>query len=162
MLIQAEHRITGYWNRPFGGYEQCPSIDSSPIENFLEELRAADIIILAEQSEKVVKYKLANNENRTVVPIATQFPKNITVNVLEYLLRDGKGLELHMKDFNEVHNQPPRGIIGGTSYGIAGICCKFTYRGEENKLDLIEYVRAALKSVYEPKIDILKSIKDNI
>lgn len=151
MLIQTELRIADAWSRPFGGYERCPSIDNQPIEKFLTQLKAIDIIILAEQSEKVVKYKRANDENRTVVPFETQFPENIRVNVLEYLFRDGKGIEFVMKDFNEIHSRPMEGIIGGTSSGIAGVSCTFTYRGDENKTYLIEPVYAALRYVYEQK-----------
>ncbi len=133
---------------PVGSQIICPRLHDESCEVLLKNLNVAGVLMDSKLSEKTFKYNIKNFERESTVPIETIIPKYIVQHLQSYLLRDGNGLELMLRDWEEISSRPQKGIIGGTFSGRFGISGKLIINREDPKIEIINNVKKALEETY--------------
>jgi len=132
---------------PFGFPITRYSISDNSIDEFVSNLKEQKLEINPDYSEKEVKYYARkgpkSSEERTVtVPLATKFADVVSLTAL--YLRDGRGLELELRDCNH--------------RGESGIICKLTT--EKVDVSVLDKVREAMRRTYdEDYVWLLKNVQ---
>ena len=141
---------------PVKGY----SINDQPYQTLLKNLHEEGVAISEEHSQKTIEYRLPEIEGEATVPLETEFPKYSEAQVTSYILRDGKSLELKLKDYEDITSRPAPGIIGGSIGGNFGIIGHLKIKGEKINQEIVEKVRNALEKTYdEDKNRIIENLK---
>ena len=162
MEIREKIFLSIYHQGPVGSRIICPRLHDEPYEVLFKNLHIAGISIDLKLSEKNTRYNIGNLSRESIIPIETIIPEYIIQHLQSYLLRDGNGLELMLKDWENIQSRPQRGIIGGRISGRFGIAGSLTFKGENFNGEIIPNVKRALEETYMKKFNknYLSSIKE--
>lgn len=166
--------LTKHHYAPAGTPIERYSISDQPIEVLVANLNRQGIKINPDYSSKSVKYSQQVRdqgsfveergvERAVILPLLTQFPEGIQTELIAFYLRDGRGLQLRLRDYGHITKWPGEGMIGGSVAGDFGIQCKL--RVEQKILDktIAEKVKTALKDTYQTELqNALDSLDDQM
>lgn len=145
------------------------SLASKPIEELLHNLSENGIVINPGYSAKEVVYYIRKEQHNSLkqtakVPLATAFPTNAGEKPLAFYLRDGKGLELTLLDYDHQTMEPSLGRIGGHVAGQFGIECVVVYNTKTASEKTIDNIKKALEKTYSQSQDndFLESFRKSI
>ncbi|MDP3734402.1 MAG: hypothetical protein Q8R37_04165 [Nanoarchaeota archaeon] len=173
MIIAEIIRVAKDYYTPAGTIIDGYSLKDKPIEEFIQNLSENDITINPAYSTKEVQYYVrtvpnASSKKTSLVPLTTIFPNDAAVTPLAFYLRNGKGLELTLCDYDHRTMQPSPGRIGGPIAGQSGIECIVLCNAKiADTSIIIDTVKKALKKTYlrdheNDFIDLLSSIENSV
>ncbi|MEK6761043.1 MAG: hypothetical protein AABX93_03925 [Nanoarchaeota archaeon] len=136
---------------PVGSRIRCPRINDQNYEILFANLRSAGILMDLQLSEKTLRYYVGNAVRESTIPIETSLPSYSRESLQSYALRDGKNLELILRNWN--HNSTPKreGVIGGTVSGEYGIVGNLTLNVSNLDPEIINHIRKSLEETYMKK-----------
>lgn len=122
MLFQDTIYVIVPHRGPVGTYPKRPSIKDKPIEELIENLTKEGVPVahgLSREKIEIMGKTQADREGG-IVPLGTKYPWD--VNIVAYYLRNNKGLELEISDYESITERPPQGDDWGYSRGYLWYC----------------------------------------